>query len=278
MILFESFMFKTLAQYNPGAKQISMSNSDVAVSNDVFALFNNPAGMAQINWREVGIYYSPSPFGFTELANGFIAYHEPFDFGSVAVGGMTYGYELYHESKITAGTAYNYLNKVFVGIAINFHTVSIENYGNDNALYINLGGLYYLTPSFRLGFSILNLNRATFGKEKDNIPQIFNTGFSYEVRNDLTVNIAMEKDIRYNYSLRGGIEFNLTDYLSLRSGFSNEPSQYSAGLGINYSFVSLDYAFFTHKDLGLTHQAGLIISFDTEGFRNDKIRKHLGID
>lgn len=278
MILFESFTLKTLAQYNPGAKQISMSNSDVAVSNDVFALFNNPAGMGQMNWRELGIYYSPSPFGFTELANGFIAYHEPFDFGSVAVGGMTYGYELYHESKVTVGAAYNYLNMVFAGVAVNFHTVSIENYGQDNTLSLNLGGLYYLTPSFRLGFSILNLNRATFGKEKDHIPQIFNTGFSYDVHNDLTFNVAIEKDIRYNYSLHGGIEFNLTDYLSLRSGFSNEPSQYSAGLGINYSFLSLDYAFFTHTDLGLTHQAGLIISFDSEGFRNDKIRKHLGID
>ena len=274
--VFVSLHTKSNAQYNPGAKQISMSNSDVALSNDVFSLFNNPAGLAQMNWRELGIYYSPSPFGFSELANGFIAYHEPFDFGSIGVGAMTYGFELYRENKISVGFSYNYLNKFFAGAAVNLHTVSINNYGSDNAFYLNIGGLFYLTQYFRLGFSVQNLNRASFGNEKDNIPLIYNTGFSYRVMEDLTFNLAVEKDIRYNYSLRGAIEYNLLEYLSLRSGFSNEPSSYSAGIGINYSYFSLDYAFFTHTDLGLTHQAGLIISFGSEGSRNEKIRKYLG--
>ena len=274
--VFVSLHTKLNAQYNPGAKQISMSNSDVALSNDVFSLFNNPAGLAQMNWRELGIYYSPSPFGFSELANGFIAYHEPFDFGSIGVGAMTYGFELYRENKISIGFSYNYLNKFFAGAAVNLHTVSIENYGSDNTFYLNIGGLFYLTQYFRLGFSVQNLNRASFGNEKDNIPLIYNTGFSYGVMEDLTFNLAVEKDIRYNYSLRGAIEYYLLEYLSLRTGFSNEPSSYSAGIGINYSYFSLDYAFFTHTDLGLTHQAGLIISFGSEGSRNEKIRKYLG--
>jgi len=273
-----SFQSKIIAQYNPGAKQISMSNSDVALSNDVFSLFNNPAGLSQMNWRELGIFYSPSPFGFSELANGYIVYHEPFEFGSVGVGAMTYGFELYRENKIAVGFSYNYLNKFFAGAALNLHTVSIKNYGSDNTFYLNLGGLYYLTQSFRLGFSVQNLNRASFGNEKDNIPMVFNTGFSYDVMEELTFNLAVEKDVRYNYSMRGGIEYNLMEYISLRSGFSNEPSRYSAGLGINYSYFSLDYAFFTHTDLGLTHQAGLIISFGSEGNRNEKIRKYLGQD
>src|SRR4030066_1574615 len=274
--VFVSLHTKSNAQYNPGAKQISMSNSDVALSNDVFSLFNNPAGLAQMNWRELGIYYSPSPFGFSELANGFIAYHEPFDFGSIGVGAMTYGFELYRENKISVGFSYNYLNKFFAGAAVNLHTVSIENYGSDNTFYLNIGGLFYLTQYFRLGFSVQHLNRASFGNEKDNIPLIYNPGFSYGVMEDLTFNLAVEKDIRYNYSLRGAIEYYLLEYLSLRTGFSNEPSSYSAGIGINYSYFSLDYAFFTHTDLGLTHQAGLIISFGSEGSRNEKIRKYLG--
>ena len=40
-------------QFNPGARQISLSNSDVALSNDVFAVFNNPAGLSQFNWQSV---------------------------------------------------------------------------------------------------------------------------------------------------------------------------------------------------------------------------------
>lgn len=260
---------------SPGAKQISMSNSDIALSNDVFSLFNNPAGLSQMNWRELGIYYSPSPFGFTELANGYIAYNEPFDFGSIGIGAMTYGFELYRENKIIAGFSYNYNSKFFAGAALNFHTLSIKNYGNDNIFYFNIGGLYYILTEFRLGFSIFNINRASFGNEKDNLPTIFNLGLSYDILDELNFDMAVEKDIRYNYSLRSGIEYNLLDNIYLRFGFSNEPSQYSAGLGINYSIFSLDYAFFTHQDLGLTHQAGLIISFGSEGNRNEKIRNYL---
>lgn len=267
-----------LAQYNPGAKQISLSNSDVAMSNDVFSLFNNPAGLSQMDWREVGIYYSPAPFGLTELANGYVAYHEPTTIGSFAAGGMTYGFELYREAKFLLGYSYNYNSRFFIGAAINYHTVSIKNYGNDAAFYLNLGGLAYLTDQIRWGFYILNLNKATFSEEDDQIPMVFSSGFSYDVIDQLSLNAALEKDIRYKTTFQFGVDYDIIEYISLRSGFSTEPSRYSAGVGINYSIVSLDYALFTHNDLGLTHQAGITISFGRDGTRKEFIRKNLGLN
>ena len=172
IIIICAITFSAYSQYNPGAKQISLSNSDVALSNDVFSLFNNPAGLSQMNWREVGIYYSPAPFGLSELANGYVAYHEPTSLGSFSIGGMSYGFDLYRESKIILGYSYKYQNRFFAGIAVNYQTVSIQNYGNDGAFYINLGGLAYISNNFRLGFSIQNINRATFGKDDDQIPVI----------------------------------------------------------------------------------------------------------
>lgn len=274
IILFTSL---TLAQFNPGAKQISLAHSDVALSNDVFSLFNNPAGLSQLNWREIGIYYSPAPFGLTELANGYIAFNEPFDFGNISLGGMTYGFEIYRESKLVAAYSFNYQNKFFVGAAFNLHTVSIQNYGNDNTFYFNIGGLIYLTNEFRLGFSFHNITRASFGNEDNQIPVALNSGISYDLLNTLTLNASIEKDIKQKASLMFGVDYDLIEYLSLRTGFSNEPSIFSAGIGINYSLVSLDYAMFTHSDLGLTHQVGLIISFDKNGNRKEMIRNHLGI-
>ncbi len=278
IIIICSLTLSAFSQYNPGAKQISLSNSDVALSNDVFSLFNNPAGLSQMNWREVGVYYSPAPFGLSELANGFVAYHEPTHIGSFAIGGMSYGFDLYRESKLSLGYSYNYQNKFFAGVTINYQTVSIQNYGNDGAIFLNLGGLAYVSNILRLGFSIQNINRASFGNDDDQIPMIFNTGFSYDVVDDLTLNFAVEKDIKYKASFQFGISYDIIEYLSLRTGFSNEPSKFSAGIGINYSMFSLDYAMYTHNDLGLTHQAGVIISFDREQDRNKSIRKHLGLE
>ncbi|GIV45212.1 MAG: hypothetical protein KatS3mg036_0030 [Ignavibacterium sp.] len=190
---------------------------------------------------------------------------------------MTYGFEIYRESKISAAYSYNYQNKFFVGASINFHTVSIQNYGNDNAFYLNIGGLAYLTNDFRFGFSFHNINRASFGNEDDQIPVILNSGISYDLIPTLTLNAAIEKDIKQKASFMFGVDYDLIEYLSLRSGFSNEPSRFSAGIGINYSLISLDYAMFTHSDLGLTHQVGLILSFGRDGSRKEVIRNHLEI-
>lgn len=265
----------TFAQYTPGARQISMANSDVALSNDVFSLFSNPAGLSQINWREVGIYYSPAPFGLTELSNGYIAYNEPFNFGSLSIGGMTYGFELYRESKVVLGYSYNYENILFAGISLNYHNYSIQNYGSTGVFYLNVGGLVYILDELRWGFYVDNLNKASVANLDDQIPMVFVTGLSYDVINDFSLNFALEKDIRFNPSVKFGVEYDIIEYLSLRAGTANEPSRFTAGVGINYSLFSLDYAFFTHQDLGLTHQAGIIISFGKEGSRSSAVRKNL---
>lgn len=68
-------IYKTCsAQILPGAKQIALSHADVAGSSDVFSVFNNPAGLSNISDTQIGIYYSPSPFGLKQLANGFCAF------------------------------------------------------------------------------------------------------------------------------------------------------------------------------------------------------------
>lgn len=269
------FSLASFPQYNPGVRQISLANSDIALANDVFSLFNNPAGLAQLNWREVGIYYSPAPFGLTELSNGYVAYHEPFKFGSLAVGGMTYGFDLYRESKVLLGYSYNYDNIFFAGLVLNYHNYSIKNYGSTGVFYLNLGGLVYIFDELRWGFLVTNINKATVADIDDQIPMVLATGLSYGILDNFSLSFSLEKDIRYNPSVQLGIDYDIIDYLSIRVGSSNEPSRFTAGLGINYSIFSLDYAFFTHPDLGLTHQAGIILSFGKEGNRSEAIRRHL---
>jgi len=277
LLISVSFISISLGQLNPGAKQIAMSNSDVALSDDVFSLFNNPAGLAQLNWRELGIYYSPAPFGFIELANGYFAYSEPLKIGSAGIGAMTYGFELYRESRILLSFSTLYLNKLFAGIVLNYHIVSIQGYGSKSVFYINAGCLGYLTDDLRLGLYIYNLNHASFIPKEDQIPILLNIGLSYSIANNLSLNFALEKDIRFNTSLKSGINYDLTDNLSLRTGFANEPAKYSIGIGIHFSYYNFDYAVFTHPDLGLTHQAGIIISFGREGNRTENIKEFLNI-
>lgn len=273
--VFFSFYHFSLCQVHPGAKQISLSHSGVAYANDVFALFNNPAGLAQLNWRELGIYYSPSPFGVPELANAYAVYTEPLAFGNVSAGYMNYGFELYRESKIALSYAAVIKKKFLIGITALYQNLSIEKYGNDNALVFNIGGIYYLDENTRVGFYTHNISKSTYGEEEDQIPFILAVGASRDFQENITFNFGVEKELDYNPSFRFGIEYIPIKYFSLRSGFMNEPSSYSFGAGIHYSFLNLDYAFFTHQDLGLTHQAGIVIDFEPSRSRREKIHNFL---
>ncbi len=267
----------SIAQINPGARQIALSNSDIATSDDVFSLFNNPAGLAQLDWREIGLFYSPAPFGLKELANGFIGYLEPTSYGNIGFGAMTYGFDLYRENKVSIGISKNFSNSFFLGITTNLHSLSIKNYGSDLSFSFDVGFLSYIMNDLRIGFCYKNITRSSFGKERNQIPTLFGIGVSYSPRDNSNIQIAAEKDLDMPISLRLGIEYFIIKYVALRTGFTSEPDKFTLGLGIIYSFMQFDYAIFNHQDLGLTHQIGIIISFSEDKPRQMKIKEFLGL-
>lgn len=270
------FYFKSFGQIQPGAKQISLSHSDIALASDAYALFNNPAGLAQQNWREISIYYSPSPFGIDKLANASAVYHEPTKFGSFAIGFTNYGFELYKENNFFVSYSKMIFNDFFFGATIGYRNISIKNYGSDNTITLLIGGLTYLTNRLRIGFVIDNITRASFGNEDNQIPITFDFGISYNLISELSINAALQKEIDMNSSIRIGIDYQIIKYLNIRIGAMNEPSSFSAGVGINYSIFEIDYALFNHQDLGFTHQIGVTLQFGTDKPRSQRIKDFLG--
>jgi len=270
------FYFKSFPQIKPGAKQISLSHSDIALASDAYALFNNPAGLAQQNWREISIYYSPSPFGINKLANSSAVYHEPTKFGSFAIAFTNYGFELYKENIFFVSYSKMLFDDFFLGATLSYRNISIKNYGSDNTLTFLIGGLTYITNKLRVAFVVDNITRASFGDEDNQIPITFDFGLSYNLIPELSINAALQKEIDMNSSIRIGIDYQIIKYLNLRIGAMNEPSSFSAGVGINYSIFEIDYALFNHQDLGFTHQIGVTLQFGTDKTRSQRIKDFLG--
>lgn len=256
MIMSESF-----AQELPGAGQIALAHSDISSANDVFTLFNNPAGLSLLKSREIGFYYSPAPFGVKELANAFAAYCEPTQYGSFSAGYSNYGFELYKENKFAIGYGRKIANNFFIGLSSVYHSISIKNYGSKGVFVFNIGAITKLTDQVGFGFAVSNVTRSTITNESNDIPAVFWLGTDLKFVKDIVFNAAVKKEIGFNPSIRLGTEYSMLDFLKLRVGASNEPNTFSGGIGIIYNIVQVDYAFFSHPDLGLTHQFGLIIRF-----------------
>lgn len=274
-ILFFVCFASIISAQKGGARQTSLAYTDVAISDDAFSVFSNIAGTAQLNWREAAFFYSPAPFGLKELASFSLAYVEPFNFGNISLGANTYGYELLRENFFTLGYSKNFSKKIFLGATLNLYSILIKGYGTDNSFGINFGSLAYITEEIRLGFAANNINRATYGREKSQIPSSFNIGFSYAPLTQAVFSFATIKELDKDISANFGVEFYPIDFFCLRSGFSSNPQQYFFGLGVSYSYFSFDYSFSYHNDLGSTHAISFVISFSGEILRAKAIKKYL---
>ncbi len=247
-----------------GAKPISMGGAFTSLANNSNAVYYNPAGISQLPFREVSIFYSPAPFGLKELANGSVNFVEPTKFGAFGLSAKTYGFELYKEITATLTYANNYNRKIYYGANINYYNLKIQNYGSASAVGIDIGAMAYLTDFLRWGFSAFNLNRPSIGTQKDKLPQVYRTGLSIQPRTDLNFVLDVEKDTRYTASVKAGIEYTLYDMINLRAGIGTEPTKFSGGVGFCYSLFEVDYGFYNHQDLGLTHQGTITINFGGE--------------
>lgn len=267
IIIFTLLSFRTAySQFellDIGAKPIALGGAFTSLANNSNAVYYNPAGISQMPFREVSIFYSPAPFGLKELANGSVNYVEPTKFGAFGLSAKTYGFELYKEVTATLTYANNYKRKIFYGANINLYNLKIQNYGSATTFGIDIGGLAYLTEFLRWGFSAYNLNRPSIGEQKDKLPQVYRTGLSVQLpqRNDVNFMLEVEKDTRYPASVKAGLEYTLYNMVDLRAGIGTEPTKFSGGIGIFYSMFEIDYGFYNHQDLGLTHQGTITINF-----------------
>ncbi|MCX7875735.1 MAG: hypothetical protein N2321_06130 [Melioribacteraceae bacterium] len=246
------------SQIHPGAKQISIAHSDVSFSNDPFSIFNNSALISKSKEREIGFFYSPSPFGEKAMSNAFAAYIEPTSLGNFSVGYSIYGFELYKETQFAFGYGRKLSNNFSVGGSFIYKNINIKNYGTKGNIFFNIGSIANINEQIGFGFYIENITHSTISKDKDQVPTVFWGGLHYQPVKDFIFTSSLRKELNYNVSLRFGAEYSLIDFVKLRFGIQNEPNIFNGGVGIFYNFVQFDYAISSHQDLGLTHQFSLI--------------------
>ncbi len=262
----------------PSARATAMSDAFVAVSNDVWAAYYNPAGLAQVH--RYGIASAVQrPFNQPFLSNMFFGASLPVSdrYGTMSIAfenyGVTYqGESLSSEMTATFSHGFYLLNDMHSSLSFGYNlkyyywnlgqSVGGLNLGSAGTVGVDVGMQASLYERTYVGVYVYNINAPSLGSESSHdMPQRLVLGVAYRPVTNLITSLAFDKTLGFDMQIRGGVEYVPLRWLALRLGASTDPNRVSAGLGIMYKWIHLDYSFNNHPVLPETHKFGLSYEF-----------------
>ena len=265
-LFFLSFWFWAncfaLAQSDPsshahGARSQGMGNVRVNLT-DSWAYFNNIGALDRLKESEISAGFDHR-FGIKELSTVDLAVAWKTKFGTAGLGISRFGGKLFNQQQLGLGFS-NTLGIVSLGAKIDWFQTNIEGFGTGNSLIFSLGGVAELGPKFFLGAHFSNLNRARLSQNNElRLPTTVQMGISYLPSESLRLMAELEKDIELAPVFKAGIEYELNQWILLRTGISSNPARLSFGLGLRKDRFGFDYAYGQNTALGRTHHLSLVL-------------------
>ena len=270
-----------------GARAQALGNSYVAIADDADAIFENPAGLGQIQKKQLAYTNVSLFFGGIEgddLGQHVLSYVQPL--GSKLGLGLGYeriGSELMSENGAFLSLSYKVSKALNVGLSAKYLFWSVGDIPPDNGRADplsnqsagNVGvdlGLMWKTPfaGAQLGLLLKNLNQPNVAKgsvpgdgDAGKLPMDMHVGVAYQLNPQSLVSVQyvladMSGESSDSRVLVGG-ETQLAGDLMLRAGGSkifeeDATGDLNAGLGYKWNNVWFDYAY--HIPLDLTETNG----------------------
>jgi len=234
-----------------------MGGAGLAIAGNVWGGLMNPAALARTRERMIAVSGAPSPFGLEELRRSACTYSEPFGRFTASVSGIRYGYEVYREITLGAACGLDCGCGVRAGVAVTLNSLSIAGYGRGSCIGYDAGILCEIVRGLDLGASASNVNSPSPGLMRENLPRSVQAGVAFAPAECFIVACDVAEDPRFPAEVRLGAEYTVLGILALRAGISTEPSSCSAGVGVLFFPLEIEYAFSRHQELGFTHRFGL---------------------
>ncbi len=252
-----------LAQNSPvGARSAALGNASVPLS-DVWASYNNQAGLAWLKQIEAGAYYE-NRFLLSELSSQGLAVIVPVKkIGCFGLNFTRFGYTQYNENKFGLAYARNFGPIFSAGIQFNIHWIHIgEGYGDLVTASGELSFQVKPLPRWVIAAHVFNPTRtplAEYNREK--IPTIFRLGTSYAFHEKVLATTEIQADLDFHPIFRAGVEYHAIEQLYFRLGFSSNPVSPTFGFGLQVKGFKLDAAAAWQPVLGFSPQASLSYKF-----------------
>ena len=277
--------------FNP--RTAAMAGSYLTMSDDLNALFINPAGMADIQQQNYSFNYTNY---LLDINGGTAAYNRVIPKIGVLTIGIVYmdfgAFDGTNNDAVSTGTTFSANSFALVtglsarldehfsyGVNAKYIFSKIEQY-SASALALDFG-LLYKAPfeqdlTFAVTLSNLGTNISYFKNEKESLPQSLRIGVSKKLAH-LPLEIALSlNDLNrsgknfadYFKRFSAGGEFRVSEMLWLRAGYdydlysglnSTENEKFggiSAGIGILWKTFRVDYSYSNLSILGNVHRFG----------------------
>ena len=273
-----------------GARALGMGGAYVAIANDGAAVYYNPAGLTQLENKEISFMHASRFSGLVQV--NFIGFALPDKNGNAF--GISYfrmgiddiprstkldqfnrpiieGYMQDTEHALFLSFGHRLTNKFFIGG--NLKTIR-QTIGSNSSMGFgfDLGTLYRFSNSFSVGMNLQDIAGTYIywdTGQKDVRRPTLKWGFA--LSNPIPffsgkATLAVSQNIRFegensenNFSIgeiagsdfQYGGEIMLLNLLALRAGM--ERDNFTAGTGFKLKFLQIDYAFVSY-DLGNTHR------------------------
>lgn len=263
-----------------------MAGAGVAVTDDLGALTINPAGLSRMGGSEIQALHG---FWVQDIFYDHFAYGQLLGAGTAAAASITYfnfgAMDKYGLDAIgnpvaqgtftptvyllTAGVGQRVLPEVGVGLNLKYLSQSIDTVSS-SAFAVDLGAVYDTeVKGLSVGMTLSNIGSELDGNA---LPLDLNLGAAYQLPlqglgQDL-LNLTLEGAIPTlaadNYDVMAGVEYWYNRLLALRVGYQLDTDAglggiegLTAGLGVHYQSLQLNFGFSSLGVLGEVYQIAL---------------------
>jgi outer membrane protein OmpA-like peptidoglycan-associated protein len=262
-----------------GGRGAGVDGAMTAMADDVFALYDNPAGTVFLSKPELGTYLGRLYGGLTDnsnLSRSFLGYVHPFHGEAVGVSynalnltdlykeetfGVSYAWKMGENFSLgvtgkryrkSVGHDFNTENAELHGVAqlgvsdpvfLNGHAA--DAWGGDASAFYRLGN------GWRTGFMIRNVNEANVALgsgDRDPVPRSWNWGLARQWNNHaVMLDATRERFTQMETRLHAGMEtWVMGNHVGMRAGGGVGERDYrrvTAGFSYRLSLLQLDYGF-----------------------------------
>ncbi|MEW6040951.1 MAG: PorV/PorQ family protein [Elusimicrobiota bacterium] len=234
-----------------GARAMGMGGAFTAVSDDASSIYWNPAGLPNLENKEILAMYSSMSL---DRSLNWLNFVMPLRFGSIGLGIINSGVANingYDENQNflgkfsyqSTGILLSYGRKieeiVNAGVNLKIITDSLKDYSR-SGYGLDFGALISPAEKLKLGLKLQDI-AGSIGS--DTIPMSISMGASYRLLGDkLLLSADMNKitDID-TLKIRMGLEYSAADILSIHAGLNE--MNFSFGTTLYYKIFKLSYAY-----------------------------------